>query len=92
MVIVTLGIPPGFVVDRGDFAEMVGMKKIMRFDLTPRQATLYIGDVKPEQDFEFIYHLMPKYPIKAKTARSTAYEYYNPDNKTVVEPEKIEVK
>lgn len=91
MVMVTLGIPPGFVADRGDFAEMVGMKKIERFDLTARQATLYIGNVKPGQETEFTYQLIPKYPIKAKTARSTAYEYYNPDNKTVVAPQEIEV-
>lgn len=92
MVIVTLGLPPGFAVDPGDFAEMVGSKTIQRFDLNPRQATLYIGDVRPGQEFEFVYHLMPKYPIKAKTARSTAYEYYNPDRRTVVEPEEVEVK
>jgi len=92
MVIVTLGLPPGFVVDRGDFAEMVGMKKIKKFDLNPRQATLYIGDVKPGQAFEFIYHLMPKYPIKARTARSAAYEYYNPDRRAVVEPVEIVVR
>jgi uncharacterized protein YfaS (alpha-2-macroglobulin family) len=92
MVIVTLGIPPGFLVDRGDLVEMVGMGRIERFDLNPRQATLYIGDVKPGQKFEFVYHLVPKYPIKAKSAKSEAYEYYNPDNKTVVEPEKITVK
>lgn len=92
MVIVTLGLPPGFVADPGDFAEMIGMKKIQRYDLNPRQATLYIGDVQPGQEFEFVYHLTPKYPIKAKTARSAAYEYYNPDRKAVVEPREIEVK
>jgi hypothetical protein len=92
MVIVTLGLPPGFIADPGDFAEMVGMRKIQRYDLNPRQATLYLGDVKTGQEFEFVYHLTPKYPIKAKTARSTAYEYYNPDRRAIVEPEEIEVK
>jgi len=92
MVIVTLGIPPGFIVDYGDFAELVGMGRIEKYDLNPRQVTLYIGDVEPGGKLDFVYHLIPKYPIKAKTARSTAYEYYNPDVRTVVEPVQIEVR
>jgi len=92
MVIVTLGIPPGFIVDHGDFAELVSMRRIEKYDLNPRQVTLYIGDVEPGTKLDFVYHLIPKYPIKAKTARSTAYEYYNPDVRTVVEPVEIEVR
>src|SRR5262249_18785314 len=45
MVIVDLGIPPGFTADAGDFAEMVGKKQIQKFSITQRQVTLYIGDV-----------------------------------------------
>ena len=33
MVIVDLGIPPGFNVEAGDFAEMVGAKKIQKFEI-----------------------------------------------------------
>jgi hypothetical protein len=40
MMIVDLGLPPGFNVEAGDFAEMVGAKKIQKFSLTARQATL----------------------------------------------------
>jgi len=43
IVIVTLGIPPGFIVDHGDFAELVGMRRIEKYDLNPRQVTLYRG-------------------------------------------------
>jgi len=52
--------------------------------------TLYIGDVEPGSNLDFVYHLIPKYPIK--TARSTAYEYYSPDVLTVVEPVEIEAR
>src|SRR5215472_9024443 len=38
MVIVDLGIPPGFSADAGEFAEMVGAKKLKKFSLTARQA------------------------------------------------------
>src|SRR5205823_8389057 len=66
MVIVDLGIPPGFTADAGDFAEMVGQKRVEKFSLTARQVTLYLGDVKPGDVKTFEYTLKPKYPIKAK--------------------------
>src|SRR5262249_48150404 len=73
MVIVDLGIPPGFTVDAGDFAEMVGQKRIQKFSVTARQVTLYLGDVKPGDVKTFEYTLKPKYPIKAKTPVTTVY-------------------
>src|SRR5437773_832393 len=39
-----LGIPPGFAVDAGDFAELVAAKKVNKFSVTGRQVTLYLGD------------------------------------------------
>ncbi|MGE3807332.1 MAG: hypothetical protein AB7K24_21925, partial [Gemmataceae bacterium] len=91
MVIVDLGIPPGFTVDAGDFAEMVGAKKVEKFSLTSRQATLYIGDVKPGDVMTFEYTLKPKYPIKAKTPASTAYEYNTPANRASAKPVELKV-
>src|SRR5262249_45922170 len=66
MVIVDLGVPPGFTVDAGDFAEMVGAKRVQKFTVTSRQVTLYLGDIKPGDVKTFEYSLKPKYPIKAK--------------------------
>jgi hypothetical protein len=90
MVIVDLGIPPGFTVDPGEFAELVG-KKIEKFSVTARQATLYLGDVKPGDEITFDYVLKPKYPIKAKTPSSVAYEYYTPANRATAKPAELEV-
>jgi len=92
MVIVDLGIPPGFTVEAGDFAEMVAQKKVERFTVTARQVTLYLGDVKPGDVKEFDYAMRPKYPIKAKTPATVAYEYYTPTNRGVQQPELIVVK
>src|SRR5205814_1421956 len=47
MVMLDLGIAPGFTVDPGDFAEMVGKNKIKKFEITARQVILYLGDVRP---------------------------------------------
>jgi hypothetical protein len=91
MVIVDLGIPPGFTADPGDFAEMVGHKQIQKFSLTARQATLYLGDVKPGDVKQFEYSLKPKYPIKAKTPATLAYEYYTPANRATAKPVELQV-
>jgi hypothetical protein len=91
MVIVDLGIAPGFTLDAGDFAEMVKAKKITKFSLTARQVTLYIGDVKPGDIKTFEYTLKPKYPIKAKTPATVAYEYYTPKNRATARPVELQV-
>jgi uncharacterized protein YfaS (alpha-2-macroglobulin family) len=85
-VIVDLGIPPGFTVDAGDFAELVAAKKIERFSVTARQVTLYLGSVKPGSEHVFEYALKAKYPIKAKTPPTVAYEYYTPSNRGAAKP------
>jgi uncharacterized protein YfaS (alpha-2-macroglobulin family) len=90
-VIVDLGIPPGFTADAGDFAEMVGAKKVEKFSITARQVTLYIGDVKPGDVKTFEYSLKPKYPIKAKTPAVVAYEYYTPANRATAPPVQLTV-
>jgi hypothetical protein len=91
MVIVDLGIPPGFTADPGDFAEMAGKKQIQKFTMTSRQVTLYIGDVTPGESLTFEYSLKPKYPIKAKTLATVAYEYYTPANRATAAPAEITV-
>lgn len=91
MVIVDLGIPPGFNVDAGDFAEMVAAKKVQKFSVTSRQVTLYLGDVKPNDVLTFEYGLKPKFPVKAKTPATVAYEYYTPANRVESKPVEITV-
>ena len=91
MVMLDLGIPPGFTVDAGDFAEMVGEEGVKKFSVTARQVILYLGDVKPGDVQTFEYTLRPKYPVKAKTPASVAYEYYTPANRATAAPVELKV-
>ncbi len=91
MVMLDLGIPPGFTADAGDFAEMVGAKKVQKFSLTERQALLYLGDVEPGRAYQFKYTLRPKYPVRAKAPVSTAYEYYTPAHRATAAPVELTV-
>jgi hypothetical protein len=91
MTMLELGVPPGFTVDAGEFAEMVAAKKVNKFSVTARQIILYLGDMTPGQEQSFTYTLKPKYPVKAKTPVSVAYEYYTPTNRGAANPTEITV-
>ncbi|OIO98271.1 MAG: hypothetical protein AUJ92_01690 [Armatimonadetes bacterium CG2_30_59_28] len=92
MVVVDLGIPPGFDVQTGDLAELVGSKALTKFELTGRQAILYLDRVEPGKPVTFDYRLKAKYPLKAKTPKSTVYEYYAPKVAAVAKPVEMVVK
>ena len=47
--------------------------------------------MKPGSAQAFEYTLKPKYPIKAKTPASVAYEYYTPDHKATSQPVELTV-
>jgi hypothetical protein len=91
MVLLDLGVPPGFVVDPTAFERMVEKGRLERFKITARQVILYFGRFRPDQTVKFSYELIAKYPIRAKTPRSIIYEYYTPDNCAVAAPVELEV-
>jgi hypothetical protein len=91
MVIVELGVPPGFTADPGDFAELVAAKKVQKFSVTARRVTLYLGDVRPGSVQSFAYALKPKYPVKAKAPGAVAYEYYTPARRAEAGPVELVV-
>ncbi len=86
--IVDLGLPPGFSVETEDLARLVaryqdtpedyGYARIERYELTGRQIIIYVSDLTAGQPLEFSYRLRARFPLKAQTPASTAYDYYNP--------------
>jgi hypothetical protein len=91
MLIVDLGIPPGFVVDTDSLNILVKQKKIDRFTLTGRQITIYFGEVKRGMKQVLKYRLKAKYPLKVRTPVSSAWEYYTPQNSAVFVAPNLEV-
>lgn len=91
MVIVDLGIPPGFEVMTGDLQELVGSKVIQKFNLTSRQAILYFDKLEKGREVEFSYRLIAKYPLRARTPSSRVYQYYDPDEVTYSAPQTLTV-
>lgn len=84
MVMVDLGIPPGFEASGEDFAELVDMTrgnaggKVEKYTITARQIILYLDGLNPRQAAEFTFRLRAKFPVRAQTFPARVYEYYNP--------------
>ncbi|MCA9935402.1 MAG: hypothetical protein KC415_15810, partial [Anaerolineales bacterium] len=86
--LVDLGIPPGFSVNTEDLNALVAQFEninpdyagatIERYELTGRQILLYIGNLNGGKPLSFSYGLTAKFPLRAQTPASNAYDYYNP--------------
>jgi len=92
MVIVDLGMPPGFDVIESDLADLVAKKVFQKYHRTPRQIIIYFNNIQATQKIEFSYHLKAKFPLKAKSSYSRIYDYYNQDKMGLAKPVQFEVK
>jgi alpha-2-macroglobulin-like protein len=98
MVMVDLGIPPGFELlseDLDSYREKSAAKKgarLEKFTLTPTQAILYFDSIPPNGSFKLSFRLRAKYPIRARTFASKVYEYYDPAVNSVAKPVQLEVR
>ncbi|MHC9544092.1 MAG: alpha-2-macroglobulin family protein [Vulcanimicrobiota bacterium] len=89
MVMVQLGIPPGFSLCDDDFEKLVSGKLIDRFEMTGHQVILYVGNLNPGQARSFSFRLTSLYPIRAKSPATRAYEYYNQEKESFAVPVEI---
>jgi uncharacterized protein YfaS (alpha-2-macroglobulin family) len=98
MIMVDLGVPPGFEPSGEDFAALVDATRgrnggrLQKYTITAKQVILYFDGLTPNQTVEFTYSLRAKYPLRAKTFASRVYEYYNPEVEDRVEPAELTVR
>jgi hypothetical protein len=98
MVMVDLGIPPGFDLlseDLQTFQEQTAGRKggrLEKFSLTATQAILYFDAIAPGGIVKLGFRLRAKYPIRARTFQSRVYEYYDPDVNSIARPVQLEVR
>jgi A-macroglobulin TED domain/Alpha-2-macroglobulin family/Carboxypeptidase regulatory-like domain/A-macroglobulin receptor binding domain/MG2 domain len=92
MVMVDLGIPPGFDLLSEDLQDMVQKTanaksgRLEKFSMTATQAILYFDSIAPHDSFEIHFRLAPKYPIRAQGFASRVYEYYDPNVSATTKP------
>lgn len=86
LLIVDLGIPPGFSIVTEDLDGLKTEGTITRYDIAGRQLILYIQQLESDKPLSISYRIKALYPIKAKTPQSQVYEYYNPEVRDTAEP------
>ncbi|MFB3907525.1 MAG: hypothetical protein ACE15D_03885 [Candidatus Eisenbacteria bacterium] len=91
MALVDLGVPPGFSVMEEDLQLLVEKEMISHYELTGRQIILYLENFSSEAPLRFSYRLLARFPLRAQTPPSTAYDYYNPSQVTVEAPLEVVV-
>lgn len=79
MVMVDLGIPPGFALVRDDLEALRQAGVFDRYENTERQLLLYFTVVPTGEPIVFEYRLQATEPVRAQAPRNRIYSYYNPD-------------
>ena len=98
MVMVDLGIPPGFDLlseDLQAYQDKSRARKsgrMEKFSLTATQAILYFDSIGAGDTVTVEVRLRAKYPIRARTFQSRVYEYYDPAISAVARPVALEVR
>jgi alpha-2-macroglobulin-like protein len=98
MVMVDLGIPPGFDLLSEDLQsyeeKSAGFKSghLSKFSLTATQAILYFDSFAAGDIANIKFRLRAKYPIRVRTFQSRVYEYYDPEVSAVARPVQLEVR
>ncbi len=90
MVIVDLGIPPGFSPLSFEWEQMKKDKSIEDYSFTGRQIIVYFDELKNIKTLK--YHLRAMYPLKITGVNSRVYEYYSPENENFSKPIPVEAK
>jgi uncharacterized protein YfaS (alpha-2-macroglobulin family) len=91
MALIDLGVPPGFTVLAEDVSMLVEQGVIASYELTGRQIIIYLEDFSSERPLRFSYRLRARFPMRAQTPPSSAYDYYNPADLTLRAPLEVTV-
>jgi hypothetical protein len=91
MVLLTLGIAPGFAVNTADLQKYLDSGAISRFETTGRQLILYITTLAPSAKQVFEYSLQATLPVTAVDGGAEAKLYYEPEKTTRARSQSVKV-
>jgi hypothetical protein len=78
MMLVTVGLPPGFTLATADLDAYMAQKILSRYDVTGKQLILYVSSLGPARTLTLSYHLTASMPVKASDGGVAAMMYYEP--------------
>ncbi len=92
MMLAEIGLPPGADVDRESLerAAQESGWRLNHYDVLPDRVIAYLW---PQAGgLKFSFKLKPRYGVKAQTAPSALYDYYNPEARVALAPSRFVVK
>jgi len=92
MVIVDLGLPPGFTLETDKLDELVASGAVAKYEVAGRQLVVYLEEVEAEKAVTVEYGLRARFPLEAETGEAGVYEYYNPEVKAGAPPVRVKVR
>jgi hypothetical protein len=92
MMLAEIGLPPGADVDRASLERATKESgwELNQYDVLPDRVIVYLWPRAGGTRFEFKFR--PRFGLKAQTASSALYDYYNPEARVSVAPVKFIVK
>jgi len=86
MLIAEIGLPPGADVDRRVLDDVINNSgwTVSHYDVLPDRLVLYLWPRAGGSKVTFAFR--PRYGLKARTAPSILYDYYNPDAQVALTP------
>ncbi|MGH2403059.1 MAG: hypothetical protein ACRDGN_01220, partial [bacterium] len=88
MLLAEVGLPPGADLDRASLEAATREPGVDRYDILPDRVVFYLW---PASASSFEFSFRPRFRMKARTAASALYDYYNPVARTALAPVLFEV-
>jgi A-macroglobulin TED domain/Alpha-2-macroglobulin family/MG2 domain/Carboxypeptidase regulatory-like domain/A-macroglobulin receptor binding domain len=91
MMLAEIGVPPGAEVDRESLEKAVTASgwELNHYDVLPDRIVVYVWPRAGGTKFHFTFK--PRFEMRAYSAPSTLYDYYNPEAYVVVAPEMFHI-
>jgi hypothetical protein len=86
MLLGEIGLPPGADVDRASLESAMKTSgwELNQYDVLPDRVVVYLWPRAGGTSFSFKFKL--RYGLRAQSAPSALYDYYNPEARVVVAP------
>ena len=81
MILVTVGIPPGFDLLAEDLERYLEAGTLSHFEKTGKQLILYLTELAPGAELAFEYRLRASMPVRAADGGAEAHLYYEPEKR-----------
>ncbi|XXT24051.1 MG2 domain-containing protein [Sorangium sp. So ce429] len=82
MVLVTVGLPPGFQLLTEDLQAHIAAGQLSRFEITGKQLILYVTEIPAGGAAAFQYRLQATMPVKAEDGGAEVHPYYQPEQQS----------